>query len=151
MRIRTWTTGNPQAAMTGKFRHVAARLVAAVREHTARFHETATMRALLLPKNPTGFLASHIVIAEENNGAIGIIKTSDVPHAAFVEYGTGRRGANLPPKGGGPKADLPEGWAYNPEWPGMAAIPYLYPSRMETEGPLLRDLQRILRLGRRRS
>ena len=40
-------------------------------------------------------------------------------HAAYVEFGTGQRGAGSP--GAGP-------YPYNPNWPGMAAQPYLRPA-----------------------
>lgn len=40
-------------------------------------------------------------------------------YAAFVEYGTGRRGAASP--GAGP-------WEYKENWPGMRAQPYLRPA-----------------------
>lgn len=39
------------------------------------------------------------------------------PHAAYVEFGTGRRGA-----ASGAGSDYDEGW------PGMAAQPYMYPA-----------------------
>lgn len=41
------------------------------------------------------------------------------PHAAYVEFGTGIRGASSEGAGPGP---------YNPEWPGMVAQPYLRPA-----------------------
>ncbi len=43
----------------------------------------------------------------------------DSDHAAFVEYGTGVRGAASAGAGEGP---------YDPNWPGMVAQPYLRPS-----------------------
>lgn len=42
------------------------------------------------------------------------------PHAAYVEFGTGRRGAQS-----GGRAP---GGAYDGGWPGMAAQPYMYPA-----------------------
>lgn len=41
---------------------------------------------------------------------------ADAPHSAFVEFGTGIRGAASPGAGAGP---------YSPSWPGMAAQPFL--------------------------
>lgn len=41
-----------------------------------------------------------------------------MPYAAFVEFGTGRRGASS--SGAGP-------FAYNENWPGMIAQPYMRP------------------------
>lgn len=43
----------------------------------------------------------------------------DSEHAAYVEYGTGVRGAASAGAGEGP---------YDPDWPGMAAEPYLRPA-----------------------
>ena len=43
----------------------------------------------------------------------------DSDHAAYVEYGTGQRGAASPGAGDGP---------YDPNWPGMTAQPYLRPA-----------------------
>jgi HK97 gp10 family phage protein len=43
----------------------------------------------------------------------------DTPYAAYVEYGTGERGAASPGAGEGP---------YTPGWPGMPAQPYLRPA-----------------------
>lgn len=40
-------------------------------------------------------------------------------YAAYVEFGTGRRGASS--AGAGP-------YTYNPDWPGMVAQPYLRPA-----------------------
>ena len=40
-------------------------------------------------------------------------------HSVYVEFGTGLRGAASPGAGPGP---------YNPNWPGMAAQPYLRPA-----------------------
>lgn len=43
------------------------------------------------------------------------------PHAAYVEFGTGRRGAA--------SADVaPVAPGYDGDWPGMAAQPYMYPA-----------------------
>ena len=41
----------------------------------------------------------------------------DNPHAAYVEFGTGRRGAGSSSK-----------VSYDPDWPGMAAQPYMQPA-----------------------
>ena len=49
----------------------------------------------------------------------------DTPYAAYVEYGTGERGAASEGAGPGP---------YTPGWPGMPAQPYLRPS-LDIERP----------------
>lgn len=59
-------------------------------------------------------------------------------HAAFVEFGTGRRGAEA--GGGGPPA---EGSWFDPDWPGMHPQPYLRPALDSSRGEVLsafRDL-----------
>lgn len=48
-----------------------------------------------------------------------------MPYAAYVEFGTGQRGAASP--GAGP-------YAYSETWPGMPAQPYLRPS-LDTARP----------------
>ena len=45
----------------------------------------------------------------------------DNPHAAYVEFGTGRRGAASGRAPGG----------YDPDWPGMCAQPYMYPAAQQ--------------------
>lgn len=47
-------------------------------------------------------------------------------YAAYVEYGTGQRGAESPSP---PKAPIGDG--YREDWAGMSARPYLYPSLMQ--------------------
>lgn len=56
----------------------------------------------------------------------------DSEHAAYVEYGTGDRGAASPGAGDGP---------YTPGWPGMAAEPYLRPS-LDIERPHIVEIFR---------
>ena len=49
----------------------------------------------------------------------------DQPYAAYLEYGTGQRGAASQGAGEGP---------YDPNWPGMVAQPYLRPA-LDTARP----------------
>ena len=56
----------------------------------------------------------------------------DSEHAAYVEYGTGIRGAASPGAGEGP---------YDPNWPGMPAQPYLRPS-LDIERPNIAEIFR---------
>jgi len=49
-------------------------------------------------------------------------------YAAFVEFGTGIRGASSPGAGAGP---------YSPTWPGMVAQPYMRPAMDESVGPIM--------------
>ncbi len=54
----------------------------------------------------------------------------DAEHAAFVEYGTGQRGAASPGAGEGP---------YDPNWPGMVSQPYLRPA-LDTARPAIVEI-----------
>jgi len=56
----------------------------------------------------------------------------DSPHAAYVEYGTGIRGAASAGAGDGP---------YSESWPGMRAEPYLRPS-LDMERPHILEIFR---------
>jgi hypothetical protein len=49
------------------------------------------------------------------------------PHAAYVEFGTGQRGAASAGAGNGP---------YSETWPGMPAQPYLRPA-LDTARPAI--------------
>ena len=54
------------------------------------------------------------------------VRSATAPHtsyAAYVEFGTGQRGAESPGAGDGP---------YSPNWPGMVAQPYMRPAVDET-------------------
>ncbi len=64
------------------------------------------------------------------------------PHAAYVEFGTGRRGADSPSP---PKA--PDGGGYDPDWPGMAAQPYLYPAAQMARTGFSRRMAEAARRG----
>ena len=61
------------------------------------------------------------------------------PHGAYVEFGTGRRGAQTGRAPGG----------YDGSWPGMAAQPYLFPVAMEMRGEFPRRMGRAIREGLR--
>lgn len=56
----------------------------------------------------------------------------DSDHAAYVEFGTGQRGAASPGAGDGP---------YDPNWPGMVAQPYLRPA-LDTARPAIVEIFR---------
>ena len=77
--------------------------------------------ALALVPYKTGELhdSGALIPATDQGGQVvgGFEFTSD--HAVYVEYGTGRRGASSPGAGEGP---------YDPNWPGMAAQPYVRPA-----------------------
>ena len=77
--------------------------------------------ALSIVPVDTGALADSgkIVEAHSTGKTISGDVVFDAPHAGYVEYGTGRRGEESP--GAGP-------YPYKPDWPGMAARPYLRPA-----------------------
>ena len=64
------------------------------------------------------------------------------PHAAYVEFGTGRRGADSPSP---PKA--PGAGGYDPGWPGMSARPYLYPAAQMVRADFSRRMAEAARRG----
>lgn len=66
---------------------------------------------------------------EEKSGAIIGKVSTNVEHAAYVEFGTGQRGENSPSP---PKS--PENLSYRQDWAGMDAQPYLYPALQQNKG-----------------
>lgn len=72
--------------------------------------------------------SGHTVVTNSGKSAAAAV-VFDSPHAVFVEFGTGIRGAASP--GAGP-------YPYSPTWPGMPAQPYLRPAfeslRTQAEG-----------------
>ena len=69
----------------------------------------------------------------EVKGLEGTVKVVN-PHGAYVEFGTGRRGAQTGRAPGG----------YDGGWPGMAAQPYLFPVAMEMRGEFPRRMGRAV-------
>lgn len=72
--------------------------------------------------------------ASIHTGSVALVGTevvgevvADAPHSAFVEFGTGVRGAASPGAGAGP---------YSTTWPGMAAQPTLRPA-LDTARPAI--------------
>lgn len=72
--------------------------------------------------------SGHIEVVSDSSAAV----VFDSPHAAFVEYGTGQRGAASPGAGEGP---------YDPNWPGMVAQPFLRPA-LDTARPAIVEIFR---------
>lgn len=68
----------------------------------------------------TGALQSsiHTVVEDTSSTVKGTVSTG-VDYAAYVEFGTGIRGAASAGAGEGP---------YDPNWPGMPAQPYMRPA-----------------------
>lgn len=97
---------------------------------------------------PTGELRGsiHIETHVTENGVRGTCGTNK-EYAAYVEYGTGQRGAQSPSPPKGPIGD-----GYREDWAGMSAQPYLYPALMQNKD-VVKELcveelnQEIRRLG----
>lgn len=75
--------------------------------------------------------SGHLEVTTTENGASAAV-IFDSPHAAFNEWGTGQRGEASPGAGDGP---------YDPNWPGMEAIPFLRPA-MDTARPAIVEVFR---------
>ena len=63
------------------------------------------------------------------------------PHAAYVEFGTGVRGAQ--------SVGAEVGGRYDADWPGMAAQPYMYPAAQRARERFLEDMAEAVRLALR--
>lgn len=72
----------------------------------------------------TGALQASITIDALDDSGVTIIGAvgPHMPYAAYVEYGTGRRGDPTAP------------YAHVESWPGMPAQPYMRPAKDETKG-----------------
>lgn len=79
----------------------------------------------------TGRLRSSIRTRSYNDW-LGADIYTDVSYAPYVEFGTGRRGAEAPPP------DSPGG--YDLDWPGQSAQPFMYPAVHIIEPLYLIDL-----------
>lgn len=101
----------------GIVNRISSRLVTAAERAQAIVKQEAEA---LVPID-TGELALSIqalpVVDDGKRVVAEVVATA--PHAAYVEYGTGMRGASSP--GAGP-------FQYDPNWPGMPAQPYLRPA-----------------------
>lgn len=84
---------------------------------------------------------------KKSSGGIQGTCGTNKEYAAYVEYGTGQRGAQSPSPPKGPIGD-----GYREDWAGMSAQPYLYPALMQNKD-VVKELcveelnQEIRRLG----
>lgn len=112
---------------TGQF--IANTLTPAVHDAVQMAAEIVVDEAKALVPVDTGALQDSIsatVTDTETTSAAKI--TAAQPYAAYVEFGTGRRGAAGP--GSGP-------YPYNPDWPGMTPRPYMRPALDTTRDAVL--------------
>ncbi len=105
---------------SGSGQFISGRITPAVRAGVQAFAELVLQEAQAIVPVDTGELrdSGSVVMEEGDKRVTGHIVFS-APHAAFVEFGTGQRGAGSP--GAGP-------YSYSPTWKGMAAQPYLRPA-----------------------
>lgn len=103
---------------SGQF--IAARVTPAVTGSVQAACQLVVQEAKAICPVDTGELSESIDFRVDSLGTSiqGTIYAS-APHAGYVEFGTGIRGAGS--AGAGP-------YPYNPAWPGMPAQPYLRPA-----------------------
>ena len=86
----------------------------------------------IVPVDTGDLEASGAVDTVDNGSAVVSTVSFGTDHAAYVEFGTGQRGAGSP--GAGP-------YPYNPDWPGMVAQPYLRPALDSSRGEIVSAFQ----------
>jgi HK97 gp10 family phage protein len=86
----------------------------------------------------TGALKASGKINEAQNTGLSVSGSVEYtePYAAFLEFGTGIRGAESAGAGAGP---------YNPKWPGMAAQPFMRPAIDESHDEVKEAISTTLR------
>lgn len=96
---------------------IVPKLVAAVTEGS----EAVAAEAQAIVPVDTGELRDsiHVDSVELVGSTVQGVVSADSGHAAYVEFGTGQRGAASEGAGAGP---------YSPSWPGMPAQPYMRPA-----------------------
>ena len=103
---------------TGQF--IAGTITPAVRAGVEAFANLVLQEAQAIVPVDTGELRdSGSVVVDEGDKRVVAHVVFSANHAGFVEFGTGRRGAES--AGAGP-------YSYSPTWPGMASQPYLRPA-----------------------
>lgn len=115
--VRATAQYTPRGSI-GQF--IAAKISPAVLEATNDVGRIVLAEAQAIVPVDTGELrdSGHVEVRETERSAVADV-IFDAPHASFVEYGTGIRGAES--AGAGP-------YPYSPTWPGMPAQPYLRPA-----------------------
>jgi HK97 gp10 family phage protein len=117
MNIRATATFTPRSD-AGRF--VSSKITPAVIEATSDIAQIVLLEAQALCPVDTGALRDSGRVDVQDSGAVAVgTVTFEKYYAAYVEYGTGQRGAASP--GAGP-------YPYSPTWPGMPAQPFLRPA-----------------------
>lgn len=129
-----------------RLRHVAAEVDTALSHELERVARDGMEMAREMAPVGDGRSGRHLVdsFSCETRGLMAAVQVTNA-HAAYVEFGTGRRGA-------GSAAVSPANHGYDGDWPGMAAQPYMYPmaQRMRGEFPerMAKAACEVLRAGR---
>jgi HK97 gp10 family phage protein len=115
---------------------VTARNIRATTNATQRVLDSALEKCPISteetrPGGPHGELqqSGHMTVTVEGQVVRGSV-IFDAPHAGYVEFGTGIRGAAS--AGAGP-------YPYNPTWPGMPAQPYVRPALDENRDAIISE------------
>ena len=105
---------------TGNAAAIVARVAAGATQGCQNWAAAVLADAQAVVPVRTGALrdSGHTETTEEAGG-VAVQVVFDADYAIYVEFGTGRRGAASAGAGPGP---------YDPNWPGMAAQPYLRPA-----------------------
>jgi hypothetical protein len=115
--IRATSTFTPRGD-GGKF--VIAEITEAITEAAQDMAQVVLLEAQRIVPVDTGELRDSGQVSMRDTGSTVVADIEFLAgHAAYVEYGTGIRGAASP--GAGP-------YPYSPTWPGMRAQPYLRPA-----------------------
>lgn len=109
-----WTPRND----AGRF--IAQAIEPATLDATEELGQIVLLEAQRIVRVDTGELqaSGSVTVRDTGSSCVADIEFT-AGHAAYVEYGTGIRGAGSP--GAGP-------YPYNMKWPGMVAQPYLRPA-----------------------
>jgi HK97 gp10 family phage protein len=128
-------------ALSDRSAIVSAKIRAAVRQSVEQACDLIKEEAQAIVPVRTGALRDSIgwSVADEDPIIVGTVSAT-MPYAGYVEWGTGRRGAESP--GHGP-------YPYTMTWPGMVAQPYMRPAvdtaRGEIKGLLVSNVQMALK------
>ncbi len=102
-------------------RFIAGKITPAVRAGVEAFGQLVLDEAKAIVPVDTGELRdSGVLSVEESEKRVVATVAFTAGHAAFVEYGTGRRGSE--------SSGAMAGIQYSLNWPGMAAQPFLRPA-----------------------
>jgi HK97 gp10 family phage protein len=130
MRLAATATFRPRGD-SGQF--IASFVTPGVLASVSASAELVVSEAKAIVPVDTGALRDSIgaSVAEAERTVVGTV-VAGMPYAAYVEYGTGQRGAAS--AGAGP-------FQYSPTWPGQAAQPYMRPA-LDTAREAIKELFR---------